>query len=215
MFCGKCGAKNEDGASFCKECGESLTPAKPVPAGGAVATAKDSGKKNKFIGMAAMAVAVVVVLMLFSSLLSSGGAKTADEVALRYTDAMFKPDVKAMLKLIHKDVKKPVDKKVLKEIIADTEESVIQQKELLDKYLGEGWTYSCKVADHYERRNTRLENIQKSYETHYGLKVEEAQEVEVKVTISYGKSEESQRIYVDVIRIGNAWYLDAEDMSIF
>ena len=60
-----------------------------------------------------------------------------------------------------------------------------------------------------------MENIQKSYETHYGLKVEEAQEVEVKVTISYGKSEESQRIYVDVIKIGNAWYLDAEDMSIF
>ena len=65
MFCGKCGKNNSDEALFCKECGASLQT--PRSSGGnAAASAPASaqtGRRNRLVGIAAVAVIAVIVLI--------------------------------------------------------------------------------------------------------------------------------------------------------
>lgn len=61
MYCGKCGTKNEDGAAFCKECGEQLTGAAPQ----AAASALEKETHYRKIGIAAVAVIAVVIVAVF------------------------------------------------------------------------------------------------------------------------------------------------------
>ena len=220
MFCGKCGANNPDGASFCKECGAPLaapeTPAgaKATFGGAAVKAAPTDSKRYKKIGIAAVVVAVVLVFTLLSSL-SGGGAKSAEDAALRYTNAIFKPDAKAVFNLFHKDIKKATKSKELNEAIRQTDSELERQLKQLDNYLGEGWKYSCNVTEINDVSEWEMEWIQQRYETKYKIKVTEAQKVRVAITITAGNNKDTEKVTVPVIKVGSSWYLDPENMSSF
>lgn len=220
MFCGKCGAINDNGASFCKECGAPLaasgTPAaaKADFGGAAVRTSHVDSKRYKRIGIAAVVVAAVLVIALLSSL-SGGGARSAEDAALRFANAIFKPDAKAAFSLIHKDIKKAVGSKALNEAIQQTDGKLEKQLKQLDDYLGKGWKYSCKVTEASDVSEYEMEWIRQRYETKYKVKVTEAQEVRVAITITAGDDEDTERVTVPVIKIGSFWYLDPENMNSF
>ncbi|MCH5353703.1 MAG: zinc ribbon domain-containing protein [Acutalibacter sp.] len=71
MYCGKCGANNEDGAVFCSECGERLSgaesqaavPQTAVPQAAVPAVGKEAHFRK--IGIAAVAVVAVVIVAVF------------------------------------------------------------------------------------------------------------------------------------------------------
>ena len=62
MYCGNCGAKNDDTSAFCQACGAPLSQAAPQPngVGTAVALREHSAGKKKVIAVIA---GVVVVLL--------------------------------------------------------------------------------------------------------------------------------------------------------
>ena len=103
MFCGKCGAKNEPGATFCGSCGAPLTEpgperrpaAEPAPAAAPV-SAQASGKHKK-IGVAVVAAAVVIVLVALFSLL---GGRSDTATAEQLVDLMANPSAEGILDLL-------------------------------------------------------------------------------------------------------------------
>ena len=90
MYGGKCGAQNQDGATFCGVCGAPLgapagQPGAAPTAGTSAAVSQDSGKYKK-IGIAAVAVVAVVAIFGIFSLF---GGRSDKETAEKVFDAVF------------------------------------------------------------------------------------------------------------------------------
>lgn len=105
MYCIKCGAKLEEGASFCPQCGEPVQnqTAPAATASAPVAAAKNKSKKVGLIVGISIAVAVVVLAVLSIAVILIGGriissvtasqeeqspASYSEETESSYSDAM-------------------------------------------------------------------------------------------------------------------------------
>ncbi|MCI9508550.1 MAG: zinc ribbon domain-containing protein [Angelakisella sp.] len=214
MFCGKCGTKNENSASFCKECGAPLAPAEPIHTGGVATVTKDSRKKNKLIGMTAVAVVLAAVLFLvFPSLggdAPATGAATAEEVGLQFVDAIFTGNGKGLMEGFHPKTR--AKGKKLDEIIEKDNKFLSRRQDQITDYYGEGWTFSWEPSGKEELPESELEEIKVLYKSKYNLEVTEAQKVWVSVTVSGAEHENMTRMSAKAIRIGDFWYMYAGSM---
>lgn len=207
MFCGKCGAKNPDGAVFCSKCGEKMiVESNSVAINTQAEKAQNSKKKNKMVGMVTVfAVLVVGAIVIFAVFGGRGYKATAD----KFMDSIFSADAKAFLKLIPGEVAAQIledegygakDTDILEEELQDVFD------DMLEAY--EGWSYTYKIISAEDFKAKALHDLQKTYEQKYDLEVESAKTVVVELTISEGKSEQTRKIEITVIKIGRSWYID-------
>ena len=88
MFCGKCGAKNLDDATFCRECGAPLNEGRGENAATATRVIPaQSSQRNRKIGIIAVAVVVVVAAIVLIALL--GGRKLPGDGGPVYRSNLF------------------------------------------------------------------------------------------------------------------------------
>lgn len=216
MFCGKCGAKNDDSAVFCAECGNRIAAAQPAaPAAPATteAPATATGSKpgftlnNRNIGI--IAVAAVAALALIIGCFFIFGGRSYKDVVKDYFKATEKADAKLMMELLPDDLIKYVMKEedmTRKEMVEDLQDSL----DMIHRYYDDvKISYEITDTDDFDKDD--LEDIKEDYKE-IGVKVKDAMVVEVEVTMELDGNERTTTQELTLIKVGGSWYLDIEDV---
>lgn len=215
MFCGKCGAKNDDSAVFCAECGNRFQAAAPVapadPAAPAAATGSKPGFKldNRMIGI--IAVVGVAVLALIITCFFIFGGRSYKDVVKDYFKAIEKADAKLMIELLPDDLIKSIMKEedmTKKEMTEDLQDELDDIHEYYDKVK-----ISYEITDTEEFDKDDLKDLKKEYKE-YDVKVKDAMFVEVEVTLEFDGRDITNTMELTLIKVGGSWYLDIDSMDL-
>lgn len=221
MFCGACGAKNPDGAAFCQSCGAPLREmqAEAVPQEGSAADSIQSSQRNKMIGIAAVAVAAIVVVFLAFNLL---GARGYESTVTKFLDASLDEDAETIISLLPDEM---VDQ-ALEELgyhPSDRDEAVEELNAALQsaagslkEALGDNLKVSYNVVSAEDLSASKLLELRQSYSV-YDIDVDGAKEVDVEMTVTATALDLSgtYTLTVPVVQVGRSWYLDAENFRIY
>lgn len=221
MFCGACGAKNPDGAAFCQSCGVPLREmqAEAVPQGGSAADSIQSSQRNKMIGIAAVAVAAIVVVFLAFNLL---GGRSYESTVTKFLDASLDGDAETIISLLPDEM---VDQ-ALEELgyhPSDRDEAVEELNAALQsaagslkEALGDNLKVSYNVVSAEDLSASKLLELRQSYSV-YDIDVDGAKEVDVEMTVTATALDLSgtYTLTVPVVQVGRSWYLDAENFRIY
>lgn len=212
MFCGKCGAQNADNAEFCTNCGAKL---KKSSSEKKVLTVPDQNDKNKKIGIIAVSVIVIIIAVIGSVLLGGRSYKATIE---KFVDAEFKADAEAIFDLLPENMidyaleQDGYDSDDLDDLIDDANETLQDQLDSLDSYLGEGWKISYEILDTEDIKGDDLDDIKDAYED-ADVKVSAAKDVEIEITAKADETESSNSLDISLIKVGRSWYLDVMSMG--
>lgn len=195
MFCGKCGANVPEGAAFCKNCGEPMAKSNKK-------AAVRSKKQNKAIGVTVVILAAIVLLIL---LLGKPGYKTTVNT---FMDAMLEADAKALLSVLPDDV---IDS-LMDELWFDTDERkefTAYLQDTLEAFSEDHSDYkiSYKIDDTIDLSAKELKELNAEYED-IGLKMTEAKEADITVTIRYDGDTEHITTTIPLIKTDGKWYID-------
>ena len=221
MFCGACGAKNPDGAAFCQSCGAPLREmqAEAVPQEGSAADSIQSSQRNKMIGIAAVAVAAIVVVFLAFNLL---GGRGYESTVTKFLDASLDGDAETIISLLPDEM---VDQ-ALEELgyhPSDRDEAVEELNAALQsaagslkEALGDNLKVSYNVVSAEDLSASELLELRQSYSV-YDIDVDGAKEVDVEMTVTATALDLSgtYTLTVPVVQVGRSWYLDAENFRIY
>lgn len=213
MFCGKCGAQNADSAEFCTNCGAKLK--KNAPTTAATVSVPNQNDKNRKVGMIAVAVAVVVVIILGVVLFGGRSYKATVE---KFVDAQFDANAEAIFDLMPEKMidyaleQDGYDSDDLDDLIDDANETLQDQLDSLDSYLGEGWKISYEILDTEDIKGDDLDDHQRCVEDG-DVKVSAAKDVEIEITVKADETESSNSLDVSLIKVGRSWYLDVMSMG--
>ena len=213
MFCGKCGAQNADNAEFCTNCGAKLKKSAPTTA--ATVSVPNQNDKNRKVGMIAVAVAVVVVIILGVVLFGGRSYKATVE---KLFDALLDANAEAIFDLLPEKMidyaleQNGYDSDDLDVLIDDANETLQDQLDSLDSYLGEGWKISYEILDTEDIKGDDLDDIKDAYED-ADVKVSAAKYVEIEITVKADETESSRSLDVSLIKVGRSWYLDVTRMG--
>ena len=213
MFCGKCGAQNADSAEFCTNCGAKLK--KNAPTTAATVSVPNQNDKNRKVGMIAVAVAVVVVIILGVVLFGGRSYKATVE---KFVDAQFDANAEAIFDLMPEKMidyaleQDGYDSDDLDDLIDDANETLQDQLDSLDSYLGEGWEISYEILDTEDIKGDDLDDIKDAYED-ADVKVSASKDVEIEITVKADETESSNSLDVSMIKVGRSWYLDVMSMG--
>lgn len=210
MFCGKCGAPNDDGAQFCKNCGAPLTAAPAAAQASAPPAKQPDHKKIGIIATAAAALLVVVILVVLL------GGRSAEKTAGKFIDAIFHADGKTIVSLIPKDMADSLFAQLgfdaRGELVDFMSERLKGSTEYYDRAFGK-WSYSYKIIETEDYGGKELSNLSDRYESAFDFEVTAAKTVSVKVTIKYDGGSESKTLDITTIKVGGSWYIDYLSMS--
>jgi len=214
MFCGKCGAKNLDDATFCAQCGAKFNN-QPIGNENKSTMVIQTDDRNRKIGM--IAVGVIVIAAVIAMILIFGGRsykRTVDQ----FCKASFAIDAKAIFNLLPDAMidyaleEGGYGKNDLDELIEESEEELQYQVDNLESYLGEDWKVSHKIVGAEDITGKELRELKESYED-VDVKVSAAKTVEVELTVKGGETEENNTMDISVIKVGRSWYLDFISMG--
>lgn len=198
MFCGKCGAKNDDGAKFCSCCGES------IQIGG---TKKAASKPNhRLIGI--IAVVLVAAIVLVSGIGLSGG-RSAEETAEQAIAALEALDLTMLYELYPEQIQEWL---IESNVNTSTEEEYKQLlREKNEELQTELSVYGTEVAwsggDLYAISKEAKESVDEWYKNK-GISISAAKVLPVKMTINLWGIENSSDYGVVLIKYKGSWYVD-------
>lgn len=213
MFCGKCGVKNADDATFCTGCGAKLNGGQVTKNSTPVVV--NSNDKNRKVGMIAVAVIAVIVIALIFTLFGGRSYKTTVE---KFINAQFDADAEAIFELVPEKMiayaleEEGYDEDELDEFIEEGNEELQDQLDYIERYLGEGWTVSYEILTVEDVTDDDLDDLKDDYED-IDIKVSVAKTVEVELTVKAGETETSNSLDISLIKVGRSWYLDLESMG--
>lgn len=213
MFCGKCGAKNADDATFCTECGAKLNGGQMIRNSTPVVV--NLNDKNRKVGMIAVGVIAVIVIALIFTLFGGRSYKATIE---KFVNAQFDADAEAIFELIPEKMiayaleEEGYDEDELDEFIEEGNEELQDQLDYIEGYLGEGWTVSHKILNVEDVTGDELDDLKDDYED-IDIKVSAAKTVEVELTVKAEETETSNSLDISLIKVDRSWYLDLESMG--
>ena len=216
MFCGKCGAENQDNAEFCTNCGTKLN--KGVKTNTVAVSLPNKNNKDRKVGMIAVAAAAIIIIILGIFLF---GGRSYKATIKKYVNATFDADAAELFSLIPKNMvdymleEDGYDRGDLDDLFDQINDELEDQMDSLDSYLGEGWKADYEILFAEDIKGGDLDDIKDSYED-ADVKVSAAKEVEVEITVMLDETEISNSMDVSLIKVGRSWYLDVIKMgSIF
>ena len=220
MYCGKCGTQNPDGATFCSNCGASLSQAsnsKPVPISGSAVrsstgTAATFAKKTNplplLIGAGVVIVLVIILVATFTG--GRGYKKTIDQML----SASFSADMDKVIDLVPSKVYKNAlesngyTQEELDYLVTQAEQEIQDSLDSALGVLGDNWDYSYTISNETDLNGAELDQIKDSYSA-MDVNVSAAKTVDIKVTVSGDDLETSESMSIPLIKVGKSWYLDA------
>lgn len=238
MFCVKCGAKNDDNAKFCVECGnklEHVIPARQkvqqgdasyVPSGNQqgeiprfIPSDRTEKRKNTlFRNMKPVPVVVTVLLVLavvlLGKMLFSGGQEK--KLIKNFVKAEMEGNAKTLINMLPDEVVRVAEKDGMdkKELTDQMDEMLQSVQSSLKSMLGEDWNYSYKIQKMEKMSQEEIQEKEKDYaDEECELDIKEGKTVTVELTIKGKDIENSQEIDIGIIKVGKKWYLDAMSLS--
>lgn len=227
MFCGKCGTQNPDTAAFCKSCGARLNgQAKPAVKKTVQSSVKNqsqtkrpapkhSHRQNKKVGLiAAIVIAVVVLIGVFALF----GGRSYKATIKKYVNATYDVNAGAIFDLVPDDMMDYMleddgyDRDDLEDLIEEANEELQNMIDQIERYVGEDWKLSYKIANAEKVTGDDLADLKKDYKK-MGVKVSAAKTVKVELTVKYGETESSNTMNIPLIKVGRSWYLDVDSMG--
>ncbi len=220
MYCGKCGTQNPDGATFCSNCGASLSRAsnsKPVSISGSAVrsstgTAATFAKKTNplplLIGAGVVIVLVIILVATFTG--GRGYKKTIDQML----SASFSADMDKVIDLVPSKVYKNAlesngyTQEELDYLVTQAEQEIQDSLDSALGVLGDNWDYSYTISNETDLNGAELDQIKDSYSA-MDVNVSAAKTVDIKVTVSGDDLETSESMSIPLIKVGKSWYLDA------
>lgn len=214
MFCGKCGSNIPEGASGCPNCGEYSEVRNEIPTMDVA-----SSRRNKTIGIVAVAAVVVIVAVVLIIVLTGGGnskkkdkndsqstARSALELLLdfqlnakgsssSYVSVIF-PDEILEAYCEYYDTTN-------EELISDLNEDKEDEKERLKD---NGITYKFEFLNETNMDDDDLDDCNEVLED-YGLKATAGKTYKVEVIKCEGSDTDTYDTdYYTMIKIGGSWY---------
>lgn len=218
MFCGKCGTKNDDNATFCVKCGEKLSNNQSAKSNSIIQlnSKASTSAKNKKVGIVSVLIFAVLLIIAVFSLL---GGRNYKETAKQFVAAIFEADASTIVDLLPKGTINAIieedeyDNKT--QMIDDLEEELQDNLDDMEQYLGDDWNVAYEVLKVENCSSEELKEIKEAYKEELNTKVSNAKFVEVEFTIKAGDIDESDTIDICVIKIGRSWYIDSMNTSIY
>ena len=216
MFCGKCGEKNIDDATFCAGCGAKLNGGQSAKSDTFVEV--NPSDKNRKVGIIAVVTVAVIVIGIIVALF---GGRSYKATVKKFVNAQFDADAEAILELIPKKMveyaleEEGYDDDELDEFIEEGNEELQDQLDYFEEYLGEDWNVSYEILSVEAVKGDALDDLKDGY-GRIDIKVSAVKTLKIEFTIKAGETESSNSLDVSVIKVGRSWYLDLESMgSIF
>ncbi len=226
MYCGNCGTENSDNGRFCRKCGKllksesdssnsnnanSFNNNNSISDNGFEQKITETVKatnRNRAIGIAVSAVAVVAIIILGFNLFSG---RSYEKVIDKYIDGIYHADAQEVIDLFPKEW---WEKEVEKEGLSDEEldkyiDSVNERlqdsmDQVEDKY-GKDWKLSYDIIGEENVVDDDLDDIKDDFDID---DISEAKTIKVKLKISGDTNDEkTTTVKVDVVKIGKSWYL--------
>lgn len=214
MFCGKCGTQNDENAVCCVNCGAALNDESSAVsnADAAVQPAQaGAANNNRKIGIAAAAIAALVVVFIFIGLF---GGRSYKSVVKKYVQASFTADGKKMLSILPDEAVELAcrDEAMTKrELIEYMTETIEDQIGHMDEIYGK-WSFSYKIVDVEDYSGREFRSMKEDYKDELDLNVKEAKTVTVEITLTADGDEiVSAEREIDVVKIGRSWYLSVSE----
>ena len=211
MICGKCGAKNLDDATFCRECGAPLNEGRGENAATATRVIPaQSSQRNRKIGIIAVAVVVVVAAIVLIALL---GGRSYRATVDQYIEATFSGNIDEMLELFPEEMldyaaaaSEGIDWAALENELGDT---IRDYLDMVDSQYGSDWKVSHEILSVEDMSTEDLKDTQEDFRT-IGVDVSAAKSAEVEITIQGSNAETTNTMNVPLIKCGRSWYVNAE-----
>lgn len=187
MRCKHCGAVNPRGSAFCAQCGA------PLP---------ESGSGLKKIEDKVFILFSVIALLLVMVPVFSG--RSAAVTAEKLITSFAKGDGKALIKLFPEEL--------LKAEAKDSGISLKEQKELLVDMIEPVKIPGVKISSSAQHDVAYGDEERKYIIEEYkedGIKVKDAKEMAVKVTVSALGQKAGGTLNIPVIQVGRDWYVDS------
>lgn len=215
MYCGKCGAENNNGTAFCTKCGAVLDE------GHTNLNSDDKeikfSSKNRKVGII---VSVVVVVIALIAVFNIFGGRGYESTVKKYFNATMKADASAIIKLIPEEVLEKelkdegYDKEEMNLFMEEGEKELKKAMDKIDDSLGEGWKMTYDITESEDIIGKDLKEVKEDYEN-FDIKISEAKKVKVKVKIkAKNNNENSNTTKLYLIKVGRNWYLDVKNMGI-
>ena len=238
MFCTKCGAKNDDNAKFCVECGNKLEQVIPagqkvqqgdasyVPSGNQqgeiprfIPSDRMEKRKNSLFGSikpvpVIVTVLLVIAVLLLGKMLFSGGQEK--KLIKNFVKAEMEGNAKVLINMLPDEMFRLAEKEGMdKEELTDKMDEMLQSAQSsLKSMLGEEWSYSYKIQKMEKMSKEEIQEKEKDYaDEDCELEIKEGKTVTVELTSKGKDKENSQEINIGIIKVGKKWYLDAMSLS--
>lgn len=233
MFCSNCGNKIGDGELFCGSCGTRVEDGESNQSGNIVTpvyrnegmnnpdfvnrTATDT-RKYRFIGIGAVAIGILAICLMFSSLF--GGKRSYTDVVDKYIEAYYEAGKNSMsniCKLMPSEMSKLYKGAIQRhteDVNSYLEKMGEDRKNKLDEAYGTGWKYTYKISHVYDLTKSQVEVLGEGYVdegVYLKKKISAIKQIYVKVTIKSadGESEYTENKEIYVMKLGKKWYLEA------
>lgn len=197
MYCGKCGAKNEDSAKFCANCGEM------IPGSGA---SKTPGKRNhRIIGI--IAVVLVAAIVILSGFALFGG-RSATDTAAAMLEALTEFDLVQAYNLYPKPVQEilieqeGITADEYRQMLIERNDEVRQELSML------GSEIKWENGDLEDVSAETLTALKKLYKEEIGIDITAAKHLPIKMTVNVWGFSQSQTMDAILIKYKGTWYLD-------
>lgn len=215
MFCGKCGSKNVDGASFCEVCGAPIgTAPRPVSAAEKTVQVSDA-RTNRKVGLIAVGVCVVVLLLgIFLIAHGRSATKTAETLMDGILDGDATVFVDVLPDKLIKEVMKErgISRKEMEEELSEYGEDMQYALGLASGFLGDSVKITYKVLEPERFSAEELREVKRTYKD-LGITIKAASWVPVRISIRADGYNDSDTLNVPVIQVGRSWYLDISNIN--
>lgn len=231
MYCGNCGTENSDNGRFCRKCGKllksesdssnsnnanSFNNNNSISDNGFEQKITETVKatnRNRAIGIAVSAVAVVAIIILGFNLFSG---RSYEKVIDKYIDGIYHADAQEVIDLFPKEwwnemiEKEGISDKELDEQISSINERLEEQMDKVTDKYGKDWKLSYDIVDEEDITGDDLEDMKDDFQMD---DISEAKTLKVEITIEGEKvgNNNSTTTNVDVVKIGRSWYLADDD----
>ncbi|WP_296119079.1 zinc ribbon domain-containing protein [uncultured Eubacterium sp.] len=224
MFCTECGAKNEDSAKFCVDCGVKLGNSNvrikiPTP------SETDSGMNKKVIRKPRKKINVIPIIILlilavavvtFPRLILSG--QSEKKLIKEFIKAEMTVDGEKVIEILPDEIVEAAETQggmTKNEFIKAVQEQLNSAMNTVVNTYGEEWKYSYEIKSIKKASQEDIEEWKNTYKDGFEMDVDisEGKICEVEINFNGNEIRNTSNIELNLVKIRGKWYIDFASLA--